>query len=265
MPDAVFYLGTHKPEWLGRTEVPLFLSRRRLAERKLPKMATGYWALDSGGFTQLSLYGRWTISAKQYVDEVRRWVECPGKLRWAAAMDWMCEPFIVAKTGLSVSEHQKKTLDNYLELIDIAPELPWVPVLQGWHYEDYLEHLRQYEDALGKPLSSLDLVGLGSVCRRQDTSMAEELIADLSGRGIRLHGFGFKVKGLERVGKFLASADSMAWSLAARRSQPLPGCKHASCANCLIYALRWREHVLRVISSSVKPPPFLWHYGEDAA
>ena len=49
-----FYLGTHQTGWLAKLDVPLFVSRRRLATlRKLPR-AVGSWALDSGGFTELS-------------------------------------------------------------------------------------------------------------------------------------------------------------------------------------------------------------------
>ncbi len=63
-----FYLGTHHASWLGRTDVPLFVSRRRLAGiRRLPR-ALGPWALDSGGFTELSMFGRWRTTAAQYVD-----------------------------------------------------------------------------------------------------------------------------------------------------------------------------------------------------
>ncbi len=43
----------------------------------------------------------------------------------------------------------------------------------------------------------------------------------------------------------LTSADSMAWSVDARRKPPLPGCtRHKNCANCPRYALRWRRQVL---------------------
>ena len=44
-----------------------------------------------------------------------------------------------------------------------------------------------------------------------------------------------------RYADCLASADSLAWSFEARRAAPLPGCGHASCANCLRYAVAWRE------------------------
>ena len=46
-----FYLGTHQSDWLQDVEVPLFISRRRLAYRKKLKPAVTNWALDSGGFT----------------------------------------------------------------------------------------------------------------------------------------------------------------------------------------------------------------------
>jgi hypothetical protein len=61
---------------------------------------------------------------------------------------------------------------------------------------------------------------------------------------VRLHGFGVKKAGIESYGDYMASADSMAWSYRARRSWPLPGCTHKSCANCPRYALRWRDELL---------------------
>lgn len=37
----------------------------------------------------------------------------------------------------------------------------------------------------------------------------------------------------------------MAWSYAARRADPLPGCTgHRNCANCLTYATAWRNRIL---------------------
>ena len=57
-----FYLGTHHPSWLRKTDVPLFVSRRRLAGLKTLPRARGPWALDSGGFQELILHGEWTVS-----------------------------------------------------------------------------------------------------------------------------------------------------------------------------------------------------------
>ena len=60
-----------------------------------------------------------------------------------------------------------------------------------------------------------------------------------------LHGFGVKTSGLTSCGRWLTSADSMAWSFRGRR---VPGCEpsHPSEANCMRFALAWRERILEV-------------------
>src|SRR5215211_5170043 len=163
----------------------------------------------------------------------------------------MCEAWIVAKTGLTVAEHQHRTVANYVQLRDLAPDLPVVPVVQGWTVTDYLRCVDRYATA-GVDLTTVPLVGLGSVCRRQATGEAEAIITALHERGVtRLHGFGIKVLGLRRYGHLLTSADSMAWSVAARRSVPLPGCTaHRNCANCPRYAYRWRAEVIHAAAHS---------------
>jgi len=238
-----FWLGTHEPAWLGRLNVPLFVSHRRLARRRSLPRAIGSWALDSGGFTELSMHGGWRTPREAYVEAVARYSEEIGKLAWAAPMDWMCEPIMLATTGLSVREHQERTVVNYLELRDRGP---FVPVLQGWTLTDYERCVGLYEEA-GVDLATLPLVGLGSVCRRQHSWEIGTIVGELSGRGISLHGFGVKKVGLAKYGHALASADSMAWSFRARRSPPLPGCTHKSCSSCAHFALRWRDELLAVL------------------
>jgi hypothetical protein len=238
-----FYLGAHHPHWLERAPFPLFVSHRQLAaRRRLPRAATG-WALDSGGFTELRLHGRWQTGAAQYVAAVRRYRDEIGNLAWAAPQDWMCEPFMLAKTGLAVAVHQAHTVANYLELRDLAPDLPFIPVLQGWRLDDYLRAADMYARA-GIELTAEPLVGVGSVCRRQASGEIEVIVHALASLGLRLHGFGVKTGGLARYADCLASADSLAWSFEARRASPLPGCAHANCANCPRYAAVWRERAL---------------------
>jgi hypothetical protein len=242
-----FYLGAHHPHWLERAPFPLFVSHRRLAARRgLPRAATG-WALDSGGFTELRLHGGWRTTPADYVAAVRRYREEIGGLEWAAPQDWMCEPFMLAKTGLSVAVHQARTVTNYLELRDLAPDLPFIPVLQGWRLDDYLRCVEMFERA-GVDLASERLVGVGSVCRRQATGEIEVIVHSLAAMGLRLHGFGVKTGGMIRYADCLTSADSLAWSFEARRSAPLLGCSHANCANCLRYAEAWRERTLARLS-----------------
>jgi hypothetical protein len=238
-----FYLGAHHPHWLERAPFPLFVSHRRLAaRRRLPRAATG-WSLDSGGFTELRLHGCWQTSTSEYVAAVQRYRDEIGGVEWAAPMDWMCEPFMLAKTGLTIAVHQARTVANYLELRDLAPDLPFIPVLQGWSLDDYRRCALLYERA-GVDLATEPLVGVGSVCRRQATGEIEVIVHTLASLGLRLHGFGVKAGGLARYADCLASADSLAWSFEARRAAPLPGCSHANCANCLRYATSWRERAL---------------------
>lgn len=248
MPTFTFYLGTHEPAWLGRVRMPLFISHRRLSRyRRLP-VARCRWALDSGAFSELSLYGRWTLAPNAYVAAIRRYRVEVTHLVWAAPQDWLCEPLIIARTGLSVREHQRRTVANLFELRELAPELPVIPVLQGWGLSDYIECVRMYA-AAGIDLRQEPLVGLGSVCRRQSTDEIGVIVRRLQEQGLRLHGFGVKTEGLRRFGRYLASADSMAWSL---RGRYVRGCRHrsaherfpASEANCLPFAREWRRKVL---------------------
>ena len=232
--------------------VPLFVSRRRLMDRKTLPRATCDWSLDSGGFSELSLHGGWSITPKEYVAEVRRYREEIGRLLWMPTMDWMCEPHMTERTGLCVESHQRRTTESYLTLREMAPDLPWVPVLQGWEADDYLRHRQQYAD-VGVDLEALPLVGLGSVCRRQHTLEAERIVRSL--KGLKLHGFGVKLTGLERFSDALTSADSLAWSIHARNRKPmLPGCTHRSCSSCRLWALKWRESVVARVRTADKTP-----------
>jgi hypothetical protein len=248
-----FFLGTHEPQWLHRHVGPFFISAIRLRRRRTdwPK-AIGKWALDSGGFSELAKHGRWSIDAKQYAAEVGRWRSTIGGMEWAAIQDWMCEPIMLKKTGFSVLEHQMRTIQSYNDLRGIAPGLPWVPVLQGWEHDDYIQHFWLYQKYAGCDLTTVPLVGVGSVCRRHNTDMAENLIRELCGLGVRVHGFGFKTEGLRRCEPWLTSADSLAWSFRARKSwnhdkKKLCARKdhRGSCANCYPWADEWRSKVLQ--------------------
>ncbi len=259
----LFLLGTHEISWLGRTDVPLFISHRRLARQKRWPRALAPWALDSGGFSELTLFGRWMTTPAEYVEAVLSYVLNIGNLAWAAIQDWMCEPFMIERTGLSIAEHQARTVASYLKLSGLWRKrarlmrvgvdrigqlaqhlpLPWAPVLQGYKKADYHDHVRQYA-AAGVDLGDAPVVGVGSICRRQATDEAADILGSLAALGLRLHAFGLKTLGLRKIGSEIASADSMAWSLNARKNPPLDGCRHKSCANCLPYALRWRDRIL---------------------
>jgi hypothetical protein len=248
-----FWLGTHMPHWLGRLDVPLLVSRTRLAGRRTLPRARAPWVLDSGGFTELQYHGRWTITPAQYVAFVRRCHDEIGHLAWAAPMDWMVEdtvirggrlgPLSFAGTRLSVTEHQHRTVWNLVELRHLAADLPIVPVLQGQTIDDYRRIIDCYGRA-GVDLTAEPLVGLGSVCRRQATREIAAIVADLAAGGLALHGFGVKTSGLARYAAYLSSADSLAWSARGRRVTPCTHSPAKSEANCPQFALTWRTRVL---------------------
>lgn len=261
-----FLLGTHMPAWLHTVDVPLFVSAIRLRKRAKHRPALRPWALDSGGFSELTTHGRWTVGPEQYADEVAAWSEAIGSLQWAAVQDWMCEPTVRELTRLTVREHQARTVASLHDLRHLAPDLPWVPVLQGWAPGDYFDHVKLYA-AEGVDLRREQIVGIGSVCRRQGTAEALIVIRDLAADGIKLHGFGFKTSGLTQLaaqGGGLVSADSLAWSYGARKRPPLDGCAHRTCANCPRWALQWREALLSKVASVRARPEQMALFGGPA-
>lgn len=251
-PEFTFWLGTHEVSWLARPDVavPLFISHVRLRDRRSMPRAVAPWACDSGGFTELDRHGvdAFADGPAPYVAALRRYRDEIGSLAWAAPQDWMCEPSMLAKTGLTVAEHQRLTVDNYLRMRELAPELPVIPVLQGWDHEDYLRCADLYS-AAGVDLPAEPLVGLGSVCRRNRTGTVRDIALSLGDCGLRLHVFGAKGAGAVRLASYAISADSLAWSYNARRKPALAGCRHKSCANCPRFALRWRERLLACLDA----------------
>lgn len=255
-----FFLGAPSPIWLERSPVSLFVSDVRLKDRKSFPEALEPWGLDSGGFSIVSKYGAWIVSPKEYVERVRRYSSEIGKLSFAAPQDWMCEPDIlhgnkklgIKGTGLTIADHIRLTVENFFELKSLAPELPFIPVLQGWCEGDYLDCMEAYEKK-GLILKDQPLVGVGSVCRRQNTIAVSVWISSWAQcYGLKIHGFGFKVEGLDFLAPYLASADSMAWSFQARRMKR-SGDKEAD-PNSLEFALEWRKNMLEKLKIETNEP-----------
>lgn len=209
--------------------------------------ARGPYAFDSGAFTHLAVHGAWQVTPKAYVREVRRWTETTAgegvKPDWVAIQDWpVLDPSLKA-TGLDQYEHMRRTVRSYLELRDLAPEIPWMPVLQGRSMIDMTRCHGLY-DREGVDLLSADLVGVGSIATRQTAAGVPHFMLAYASMGIRLHAFGASKIGLAQYGPFLTSSDSMSWAYAARFGEPLPGCTHKKCSTCLRYALLWREELM---------------------
>lgn len=139
-------------------------------------------------------------------------------LEVAVAQDYMCEPVILAKTGLTGKEHQRLTIERYVQLKALCPNVYIMPVLQGYTVAEYLDHIDQYGDLLEFGA----YVGVGSVCKRNtNVAQIEHILSAIKAKrpDLKLHGFGLKITALASglVRELLYSADSMAWSFAARK------------------------------------------------
>ena len=237
-----FYLGTDNPAQAEQVRIPWMLSVTRLRNRKTP-LDCGEWLMDSGGFTMLLNHGRFTVSEVEYLECIDR-----HNPRLAFCQDWMCEPFIVEKTGLTVREHQERTLASYLSLSSQDSRI--APVLQGWGPSDYVDHIEMYR-AAGVDLAQV--FGLGTVCSRNGSIEAIQWILTTIKKAapeMKLHGFGVKTTALSALHHMLDSADSMAWSSRGRRDKLCSWCDKRSCAHCLEYALLWRRKVLHGLSDN---------------
>lgn len=211
-----FYVGLHQPSD-ARHFPRCMVSVNRLTRRRSGFVA-GDVMLDSGAFTKVARDGGYTDPPEVYAAQVRRWA---GLVRLVSASteDYMCEPFVLGKTGLSIEAHQRLTIERYDALRALVGDAAYLmPVVQGYLPHHYTQHVRDYGDRLGLGA----WVGVGSVCKRNGSprDMAAVLRAVKAERpDLRLHGFGAKVTALQstEVRGLLHSADSMAWSFQARR------------------------------------------------
>lgn len=209
----IFYVGLHQPsdcKHFARS----FVSVNRLIKRK-SNFIVSDWIMDSGAFSQIYNKGE-HMPVLQYADLINRFSSC-GNLIAAVTQDFMCEDFILKKTGMTVLQHQHLTIDRYKQLLSLT-ETYIMPVLQGYEPDEYVSHLRMYGELL--PFGAY--VGVGSVCKRNSRPLSALAIfhaIKAERPDLQLHGFGLKITALQNkeIRDYLYSSDSMAWSFAARR------------------------------------------------
>jgi hypothetical protein len=194
-----------------------FISVNRFYDR-VSGFDVGDWIADSGAFTTVTKHGGYPHPVKRHADVIKRYAN-NGNLLIAVAEDWMCEEDALAKTGKTVAEHQRLTIDRFDRLRDCdTGGVPIMPVLQGWTMGDYADHVEAYGDRLAEGA----WVGVGSVCKRNKWPIKILRILDAIHQvrpDLKLHGFGLKGEALmwQPLRDQLHTADSFAWSFAARR------------------------------------------------
>lgn len=235
-PGPMVWLGADVSGfWWG---VPILVSYGRLREAKTLPVATAPWVCDSRGYSEIADHGTWTIPAEQYARDLDRYADEIGHLQWAAPQDWPAHPRLLARTGLSEEEHQRRTIASVVQLRRLT-RVPIVPVVTGATAAGYLRHVAMYAQA-GIDLRAERLVGVGALMGRP-VQEAAEIVSLLYAAGLtRLHGFGVKGRLLDLSGPWWESVDSAAWSANARRRTGR--CPHGLVeweANCPRAALDW--------------------------
>lgn len=163
------------------------------------------------------MHGGYPEAPEVYAAQIRKW-KGNGELLAAVSQDYMCEPAMLERTGLTVADHQRLTIERYDAILACDTGVYIMPVLQGYAPEEYVSHVRQY----GERLPHGAWVGVGSVCKRNASpeKILDVLLAIKRERpDLRLHGFGLKMTALGNgiIRQLLETADSMAWSFAARK------------------------------------------------
>lgn len=172
-------------------------------------------ALDSAGFVAAVKYGdyRWTVD--DYLDLVASF-----SWSWWAAMDYCCEPAVAADRPLRLlrlAGTARMLGQCRAEASRRGIPAP-MPVLQGWTPAEYVT-CAEWLPLIEWP----DLIGIGSVCRRQvngpDGILAIlEAVDAILPSHCKVHLFGVKSTVLDLIAHHprVSSVDSMAWDVAAR-------------------------------------------------
>ena len=210
-----------------------------ILEGRKSSFSPNRWILDSGAFTRISR-GQSHVSVDVYASAIATWSKC-GFLEAAVTQDYMCEPFVLSMTGLSVRDHQLRTTYRFLSLRELVVDTYVMPVLQGFSPDEYAQHVRDLDPELPEGA----WVGVGSVCKRQGNPViiSQVLTSILRERpDLRLHGFGVKSTSLASmdIHSRFYSCDSMAWSYAGRREDPKRN-------NDIEYAIAWADKIESLI------------------
>lgn len=249
--EMTFFVGLHHPHVAGNFD-HAFISVNVIRNRK-SAFPANEWIMDSGAFTTIFKHGGYPLPVSEYAAQIRRWKD-NGKMLAAVSQDLMCEREMLIKVAIAdgvlkpptaaelgfdereyevvvkdvditpdfISErikvHQQRTIERYDALLAEDTGAYIMPVLQGYSPGEYRSHIRQY----GERLKAGMWVGVGSVCKRNTNIMSIWMVLEAihdERPDLLLHGFGLKKTSLQEpmIRDHLHTADSMAWSFAARK------------------------------------------------
>jgi hypothetical protein len=104
----------------------------------------GEWMMVSCAFTELAKCGRYRHKPQVYAEPIVRRAG-NGTPLVAVRQDCMGEEFSLEKTGPTVEDHERLTIERHDRIRTAAPgPIHILPVLQGYAPSAYCPHIRQY-------------------------------------------------------------------------------------------------------------------------
>lgn len=185
--------------------------RQRFKVLRAPANHVSSICIDCGGFTAAKRWGKYPWTFQQYID----WIYEESrdvKLDFCAIMDYACEPGVNRSTYQTNIDRINQTIKNEASLIDLAPDLPWLPVLQGNTLKERAYDLNRRRE-LGQLPDSY--AGIGSVCGRGAVGAIEAVrFYRRQLPGVEYHGFGMHIQALDRDDVYFSikSWDSYSWN-----------------------------------------------------
>lgn len=187
--------------------------RKRFRISRPPADHVAGLSVDCGGFTAARRWGAYPWEPAQYAEFVGA-VSRDVPLAFCACMDYACERGVNREHYQTNIDRIEATIANEADCKASAPDLPWLPVLQG----DTLEE-RAYDLSRRRELGMLPdgYAGIGSVCGR-GAKAARNVVRFYDGHlsGVKFHGFGMHIGALDDdvVMGALKSWDSYSWTWA---------------------------------------------------
>lgn len=167
--------------------------------------------IDSGGFTAAKRWGRYPWTIAQYAE----WIGQMSRdviLDFCAVMDYACEPTVNRSILATNQSRIEATIENEIACKEVAPGLPWLPVLQG---DNLAERTYDLDRRREMGLRPTDYAGIGSVCGR-GAHGARQVVKFYADRlpGVKYHGFGMHIQALDddAVYGVVKSWDSYSWN-----------------------------------------------------
>jgi hypothetical protein len=179
-------------------------TNRRFQEAHPPRHDSLF--LDSGGFSLARENSEYPFSRTDYARVADR---CQADL--VATRDLPCEPQVDRTAHATNRDRIAWSVTEATTQFRERPDLPWVPVIQGYVVGEYLECVDLLESAkLVRPF-----MAIGSLCARRRVDRAWSVIQAVRRRlpDVRLHGFGIDLRFVRdrRIRAALWSADTAAW------------------------------------------------------